>query len=54
MIGENVSDAKVDSIAERTMRETDGDADGSITFQEFCQAMEKTDIEQKMSFRFLT
>uniref|UniRef100_A0AC34GNK2 EF-hand domain-containing protein n=1 Tax=Panagrolaimus sp. ES5 TaxID=591445 RepID=A0AC34GNK2_9BILA len=54
MIGANVSEAKVDSIAERTMRETDGDADGSITFQEFCQAMEKTDIEQKMSFRFLT
>uniref|UniRef100_A0A7E4UNB0 EF-hand domain-containing protein n=1 Tax=Panagrellus redivivus TaxID=6233 RepID=A0A7E4UNB0_PANRE len=54
MIGDNVSAAKVDSIAERTMRETDGDSDGSITFQEFCKAMEKTDIEQKMSFRFLT
>lgn len=54
MIGDNVSQQKVDSIAERTMRETDGDADGSITFQEFCKAMEKTDIEQKMSFRFLT
>uniref|UniRef100_A0AC34Q5S2 EF-hand domain-containing protein n=1 Tax=Panagrolaimus sp. JU765 TaxID=591449 RepID=A0AC34Q5S2_9BILA len=54
MIGDNVSQQKVDSIAERTMRETDGDADGSITFQEFCKAMERTDIEQKMSFRFLT
>ncbi|KAH7731782.1 Protein PBO-1 [Aphelenchoides avenae] len=54
MIGGNVSREKVESIAERTMREADKDADGSITFQEFCKAMEKTDIEQKMSFRFLT
>ena len=54
MIGANVSKEKVDSIAERTMREADRDNDGSITFAEFCKAMEKTDIEQKMSFRFLT
>uniref|UniRef100_A0A915D534 EF-hand domain-containing protein n=1 Tax=Ditylenchus dipsaci TaxID=166011 RepID=A0A915D534_9BILA len=53
MIGDNVSKEKVESIAERTMREADKDSDGSITFQEFCKAMEKTDIEQKMSFRFL-
>lgn len=44
MIGGNVSREKVESIAERTMREADKDADGSITFQEFCKAMEKTDI----------
>ena len=54
MIGENVSKEKVESIAQRTMREADKDSDGSITFQEFCKAMEKTDIEQKMSFRFLS
>lgn len=54
MIGSNVSKEKVDSIAERTMREADVNNDGSITFQEFCKAMEKTDIEQKMSFRFLS
>jgi len=54
MIGENVSKEKVESIAQRTMREADKDSDGSITFQEFCKAMEKTDIEQKMSFQFLS
>jgi len=54
MIGGNVSAEQVDSIAERTMREADRDGDGCITFAEFCNAMEKTDIEQKMSFRFLT
>ncbi|KAI1729065.1 EF hand domain-containing protein [Ditylenchus destructor] len=42
MIGANVSKEKVESIAERTMREADKDADGSITFQEFYKAMEKT------------
>jgi Ca2+-binding EF-hand superfamily protein len=53
MIGDNVSKEKVESIAQRTMREADKDSDGSITFLEFCKAMEKTDIEQKMSFQFL-
>uniref|UniRef100_A0A914H181 Calmodulin n=1 Tax=Globodera rostochiensis TaxID=31243 RepID=A0A914H181_GLORO len=53
MIGGNVSRAKVDAIAERTMLEADRNADGSITFEEFCRAMEKTDIEEKMSFQFL-
>lgn len=37
MIGENVSKEKVESIAQRTMREADKDSDGSITFQEFCK-----------------
>uniref|UniRef100_A0A8R1IUT9 EF-hand domain-containing protein n=2 Tax=Caenorhabditis japonica TaxID=281687 RepID=A0A8R1IUT9_CAEJA len=54
MIGANVPAEQVNSIADRTMREADRDSDGFITFQEFCNAMEKTDIEQKMSFRFLT
>ncbi|KAF8359921.1 pbo-1 [Pristionchus pacificus] len=49
MIGSNVSEEQVNSIADRTMREADKDNDGYITFQEFCHAMEKTDIEQKMT-----
>ncbi|KHN87890.1 Calcineurin B homologous protein 1 [Toxocara canis] len=54
MIGGNVPVEQVNSIADRTMREADRDGDGCITFHEFCNAMEKTDIEQRMSFRFLT
>ena len=53
MMGGKVSKEKVESIAIRTMCEADHDSDGSITFQEFCRAMEKTDIEEKMSFPFL-
>jgi Ca2+-binding EF-hand superfamily protein len=37
MMGGNVAKEKVESIAIRTMREADCDADGSITFQEFCR-----------------
>ncbi|CAB3402335.1 unnamed protein product [Caenorhabditis bovis] len=54
MMGQNVPIEQVMSIADRTMREADNDNDGYITFEEFCKVMEKTDIEQKMSFRFLT
>ncbi|GMS89902.1 hypothetical protein PENTCL1PPCAC_12077, partial [Pristionchus entomophagus] len=49
MIGSNVSEDQVNSIADRTMREADKDNDGYITFQEFCHCMEKTEIDQKMS-----
>uniref|UniRef100_A0A915EL06 EF-hand domain-containing protein n=1 Tax=Ditylenchus dipsaci TaxID=166011 RepID=A0A915EL06_9BILA len=42
-----------DSIADRTITEADADKDGRISFEEFCKAMERTDIDQKMSIRFL-
>uniref|UniRef100_A0A915KM06 EF-hand domain-containing protein n=1 Tax=Romanomermis culicivorax TaxID=13658 RepID=A0A915KM06_ROMCU len=48
-----VYDFKLQNIAERTIEEADVDHDGKISFEEFCHAMEKADIEQKMSIRFL-
>ncbi|KAK0409970.1 hypothetical protein QR680_004870 [Steinernema hermaphroditum] len=53
MVGANITAEQLDSIADRTITEADADNDGKISFQEFCKAMEKTDIEQKMSIRFL-
>uniref|UniRef100_A0A1I8EF91 EF-hand domain-containing protein n=1 Tax=Wuchereria bancrofti TaxID=6293 RepID=A0A1I8EF91_WUCBA len=53
MVGANITAEQLESIADRTISEADIDKDGKISFDEFCRAMEKTDIEQKMSIRFL-
>uniref|UniRef100_A0A914X6R8 EF-hand domain-containing protein n=1 Tax=Plectus sambesii TaxID=2011161 RepID=A0A914X6R8_9BILA len=53
MVGANITAEQLESIADRTITEADHDGDGKISFDEFCRAMEKTDIEQKMSIRFL-
>lgn len=44
---------QLQSIADRTIVEADLDHDGKISLEEFKTAMEKTEIEQKMSIRFL-
>ncbi|KAA0187860.1 hypothetical protein HAZT_HAZT008970 [Hyalella azteca] len=53
MVGENISEDQLISIAERTMLEADVDNNQMITFQEFCTILERTDVEQKMSIKFL-
>ncbi|KAK3887081.1 hypothetical protein Pcinc_008846 [Petrolisthes cinctipes] len=53
MVGENISDDQLNSIAERTILEADKDGDQMISFEEFCCALERTDVEQKMSIKFL-
>lgn len=53
MVGENISDDQLNSIAERTILEADRDGDQMISFEEFCSALERTDVEQKMSIKFL-
>jgi hypothetical protein len=35
------------------MLEADVDNNQMITFQEFCTILERTDVEQKMSIKFL-
>ncbi|GMR47033.1 hypothetical protein PMAYCL1PPCAC_17228 [Pristionchus mayeri] len=54
MVGANITNEQLDKIADRTIEEADEDNDGRISFEEFCKAMEKTDIEEKMSIRFLS
>lgn len=54
MVGSNISEEQLGSIADRTLIEADTDKDGVITFDEFVKIMEKVDIERKMSIRFLS
>lgn len=48
MVGANISDEQLTSIAERTISEADEDGDQMISFEEFCRALQRTDVEQKM------
>ena len=41
------------SIAFRMMTEADLDEDGVISFEEFCDALDKVDVENKMSMLHL-
>lgn len=53
MVGANISEEQLSSIAERTILEADQNGDQMISFEEFCKALERSDVEQKMSIRFL-
>lgn len=53
MVGANISETQLNSIAERTILEADQSGSGKITFDDFCKALERTDVERKMSIRFL-
>jgi len=54
MVGSNISEDQLASIADRTMVEADTDNDNMISFHEFKEIMAKVDIEQRMSIRFLS
>lgn len=53
MVGANISTDQLLSIAERTIMEADEDKDQLISFEEFVKVLDRTDVEQKMSIRFL-
>lgn len=53
MVGANISQEQLISIAERTILEADQCGQGKISFEDFCKALERCDVEQKMSIRFL-
>ncbi|XP_031632188.1 calcineurin B homologous protein 1 [Contarinia nasturtii] len=53
MVGANISQDQLMSIAERTIMEADQCGTGKISFDDFCKALERCDVEQKMSIRFL-
>lgn len=53
MVGANISQDQLISIAERTIMEADRCGQGKISFEDFCKALDRCDVEQKMSIRFL-
>lgn len=52
LVGANLPEEQMNAIAERTIAELG--SDGNITFQKFCETLEKIDIDEKMSMKFLT
>lgn len=54
MVGSNISEEQLGSIADRTMEEADQDHDGAISFEEFQKVMERVDVNTKLSIRFLS
>ncbi|TRY89848.1 hypothetical protein DNTS_024915 [Danionella cerebrum] len=54
MLGMQVTEEQLESIADRTIQEADLDRDGAISFEEFRKvSLEKVNIDHKMSIRFL-
>jgi Ca2+-binding EF-hand superfamily protein len=54
MLGEDIAEDQVISIAERIIFEADKAGDGKISFEEFCSALERTDVKHKMSISYLS
>ncbi|XP_055346461.1 calcineurin B homologous protein 1-like [Paramacrobiotus metropolitanus] len=54
MVGVNIPDDQLESIAERTLQENDTDHDGFISLEEFMAAMGESDVDNRLSLRFLS
>ncbi|CAF3329510.1 unnamed protein product [Rotaria socialis] len=52
MVGGNVNDEQISTIADHTIGELDVDGDLKITFEEFCGTLSKIHIDEKMSMKF--
>src|ERR1700722_7050282 len=49
MVGSNLQDNQLQQIVVKTIMEADKDMDGKISFEEFCGAVENTDIARQMT-----
>ena len=47
MVGTNLKDTQLQQVVDKTMRSVDRDQDGKISFEEFCQIVDKTDFDKK-------
>lgn len=48
MVGNNLKDAQLQQIVDKTIVFADKDEDGKISFDEFCSVVGNTDIHKKM------
>ncbi|CAF0874877.1 unnamed protein product [Adineta ricciae] len=53
MVGGNIHDEQIATIADHTIEELDDDRDLTITFEEFCKTLSNIDVDEKMSMKFL-
>ncbi|KAG0049767.1 Calcineurin subunit B [Gryganskiella cystojenkinii] len=49
MVGSNLKDNQLQQIVDKTIMEADKDGDNKISFEEFCGAVENTDIAKQMT-----
>jgi serine/threonine-protein phosphatase 2B regulatory subunit len=52
MVGNNLKEAQLQQIVDKTIMYSDHDADGKISFDEFVQVIGHTDVEEKMVVEF--
>jgi serine/threonine-protein phosphatase 2B regulatory subunit len=49
MVGSNLKDQQLQQIVDKTIMEADRDGDGKISFEEFTQMVENTDVSMSMT-----
>ena len=49
MVGSNLKDQQLQQIVDKTIMEADKDGDGKISFSEFTQMVENTDVSMSMT-----
>lgn len=52
MVGNYVSEMKLDNLVDKTMRQADRNNDGFIDFEEFCMAFLHRDIDESLRVKF--
>ncbi|CAM4821751.1 unnamed protein product [Rotaria magnacalcarata] len=52
MVGGNINDEQISTIADHTIGELDVNGDLKITFEEFCATLSRIHIDEKMSMKF--
>uniref|UniRef100_A0A915EP01 EF-hand domain-containing protein n=1 Tax=Ditylenchus dipsaci TaxID=166011 RepID=A0A915EP01_9BILA len=53
MVGNNLKDTQLQQIVDKTILFHDKDGDGKISFQEFCDVVEHTEVHKKMPLLFI-